>query len=723
MSYIINKTNAFVNIKLTETGRQKLAQGQLNFTSFGIGDSEINYDREDLHDTYGTTTGYPSLSGTSKVLTPFDRQPDIKSYITATSNNNENLNPLNPSQISTIKAVVNNEALERGFFSGDSSNYITYTGDTYTNGTGTVVALTGGTSLVIGTGTTCSVGDYILLKVGNDTVGSLSLNQNTTPVPHLWYKIQTITTSVDTNDTVELDRQLPGISAATATSQFFIYPGGNVEGSFGFETTTPYWNSNTLDFAGCCDVSCGDVPVLNQNSVWCENLAGMTGTSVANDIVTSPNESFEKFGSNDYLGQKYPYFEVDCTGQSIDVDICNNPGESVIDDAHKSISILHYTNNTISNYYGEFFFIDGAYSKTLKLELPDLMYHRRDFSTEDGTTMGMTFIATGTTKYIGTSDLEYIDLIEDPSLVSGTEKVVGKVFPQLKSMIINDDEIVAATSYKSNRNWTLPPLKAKLVSSASGTTGGVLNIGKTMYITYTFENTTGTGLTTTLPCQYYTKLENNTSSSKDVEFNIDGLDLLPYMRKEEKGTYDGMGFSARNFKVLYQIVDEDIIRPSSNAWKVYDFTSTAITSGATETIDPKLLEIQNPTINGFLIDGTVSGASTTFSIMGTESLNMASNTEPNNLQFGDERFFYGNLKTYIGATIFKTIFNINISADDFKTTSNITRPDSLADPADIRVTEIGIYDNDNALVMIGKLSKPVKLTAGNTVMLELAIDF
>lgn len=721
MGYIINKSNAFVNIKLTEAGRQKLAQGQLNFTSFGIGDSEINYDREELHDTYGTDASYPSLTGTSKVLRPFDRQPDIKSFITATSNNNENLNTLNSSQISTIKAIVNNEALERGFFSGNSSNYITYTGDTYTNGTGTVVSITGGTSLNIGTGTTYSLGDYILIKVGNDTVGSLSLNENTTPVPHLWYKITGQTTTTNFNDTVLLDRELPGISATTATSQFFIYPGGDVHGSFGFETTTPYWNSNTLDFAGCCDVSCGDVPVLNQNSVWCENLAGMTGTSVVNNIVTSPNESFEKFGSNDYLGQKYPYFDVDCTGQSIDADICSNPGESVIDDAHKSISIIHYTNNTISNYYGEFFFIDGTNSKTLKLELPDLMYHRRDFSTESGTTMGMSFIATGNTKFIGTSDLEYVDLIEDPSLVGNTEKVVGKVFPQLKTVIFSDDEIVAATSYKSNRNWTLPPLKAKLVASASGTTGGVLGIGKTMYITYTFENSTGTGLTTTLPCQYYSKLENNTSSSKDVEFNIDGIDLLPYMRKEEKATYDGMGFSARNFKVLYQIVDADTIRPQSNAWKVYDFTSTAITSGATETIDPKLLENQNPTTNGFLIDGTVSGASTTFSII--DSLSMATNALPDNLQFGDERFFYGNLKTYIGATIFKTIFNINISADDFKTTSNITRPDSGSGLADIRVTEVGIYDSDNTLVMIGKLSKPVKLTAGNTVMLELAIDF
>lgn len=717
MSYIINNTSAFVNIKLTETGRQKLAQGQLNFSYWGIGDSEINYDREDVHDNNLTDV---TLSGTSKILRPFDRQPDIKSYITASSNNNENLNTLNASQITTIKAIVNNEALQRGFFSGNSSNFITYTADTYTNGTGTVTALTGGTSLVIGTGLTYNVGDVLLLKVGNDTVGSLDLNQNSTPVPHLWYKIQSITTTTDLNDTVVLDRELPTNGATTATTQFFIYPGGEVYGAFGFEETTPYWNSNILDFAGCCDVSCGDVPVWNQNNVWCENLAGMTGTGV-NNISATPNESFEKFGSNDYLGQKYPYFDVDCTGQLIGNDICDVPGESVIDDAKKSISIIHYTNNTISNYYGEFFFIDGANNKTLSLHLPDLMYHRRNFATETGTTMGMTFIATGDTKLIGTSEIEYVDLIEDPTMVSDTPRVVGKVLPQLKTIIFEDDEIVAATSYKSNRNWTLPALKAKLVASASGSTAGVLDTNQTMYITYTFENSTGTGLTTTLPCQYYAKLENNTSSTKDVEFNIEELDYLPYMRKEEKGTYDGMGFSAREFKVLYQIVDNSDDRPAPDAWNVYDFTTTAITSVSGETIDPLLLERQNPTTNGFLIDGTVSGSSTTFSII--DSLSMATNSSPDTLQFGDERFFYGNLETYIGATIFKTLFNINISADDFKSTSNPTRPDSLVSPPDIRVSEVGIYDDNNSLVMIGKLSKPVKLSAGNTVMLELAIDF
>lgn len=717
MSYIINNTSAFVNIKLTETGRQKLAQGQLNFSYWAIGDSEINYDREDIHDDNSSD---PTLSGTSKVLRPFDRQPNIKSYITANSNNNNNLNVLNSSQITTIKAIVNNQAQQRGFFSGNSSNFITYTANTYTNGTGTVTSLTGGTSLVIGTGLTYNIGDLLLLKVGNDTVGSLNLNQNTIPVPHLWYKIQSITTTTDLNDTVVLDRQLPSNGATTATTQFFIYPGGEVYGAYGFEETTPYWNSNVLDFANNCDISCGDVPVWNQNNVWCENLAGMTGTGI-NNILATPNESFEKFGSNAYLGQKYPYFEVDCTGQLIGNNICDVPGESVIDDAKKSISIIHYTNNTISNYYGEFFYIDGANGKTLSLHLPDLMYHRRNFATETGTTMGMTFIATGTTKLIGTSDIEYVDLIENPTMVNGTPKVVGKVLPQLKTIIFEDDEIVAATSYKSNRNWTLPALKAKLVASASGATAGILQTNETMYITYTFENSTGTGLTTTLPCQYYTKLENNTSSSKDVQFNIEDLDLLPYMRKEEKVTYDGMGFSAREFKVLYQIVANSSDRPSPDAWNVYDFTSTDITSVVGETIDPLLLERQNPTLNGFLIDTTVSGSSTTFSII--DSLSMSTNNSPDTLQFGDERFFYGNLETYIGATIFKTLFNINISADDFKTTSNVTRPNSLVNAPDIRVTEVGIYDDNNSLVMIGKLSKPVKLSSGNTIMLELSVDF
>ena len=41
MRYILNNSGAFGNIKLTDTGRRKLAEGKLTFTAWGIGDSEL----------------------------------------------------------------------------------------------------------------------------------------------------------------------------------------------------------------------------------------------------------------------------------------------------------------------------------------------------------------------------------------------------------------------------------------------------------------------------------------------------------------------------------------------------------------------------------------------------------------------------------------------------------------------------------------------------------
>jgi hypothetical protein len=716
MSYIIKNSGAFVNIKLTDTGRRKLAEGKLNFTAWGIGDSELNYNREEIVDDNQSDA---QLSGSSVILRPMDRQPNITSFVSV--DGSTATNPLTSAQISTLKAIVNNKAEERGFFSANT-NYTQFTtqlGGEYTVDYGCInnSMITGGTVLDLGTGYTYSEGDYILLKFTNDTVGSLPIDNNSVPVPNLWYKIQSTGSTF-----VVVDRELPNLNSVSATTCFIIYPQGEVYEAFGESSTIPYWNSNTLSFDSCCYVSCNDVPVWNMNNVWCENLAGMTGSGI-NTLIVTPNESYEKFGSWDYLGQKYPYFDYSCSSDNqITTDICDTAGTSVLDTVKKSISIIHYTNNTISNFYGEFLFVDGANGKNVYVYMPDLMYHRRDYSTGSGTTMGMTFLASGSTQLIVGTDIEYIDLIEDPSLipVGQTPQIVGKVFPQLKVIVIDDDEIVAAISYKSNRNWTLPPLTANLVSS-NNPSGGLLPPQQYMWLTYTFENTSGSGLTTTLPCQKYTIMANNTSSAKDVEFRISDLDLLPYMRKIEDPIYDGLGFSANEFKVLYQIVSGNT-RPVADAWMVHDFTSPLITVSPNETIDPILLENQNPVVNNFKLDLPTTSGDTTFSII--NSLSMAPNSNPNVLQFGDERFFYGNIDTYIGANIYKTIFKLSISADQFKFTSNPTRSsDPLTNPPVIKVSECGIYDSSGDLVMIGKLSRPIKLNPGNTILLELSMDF
>jgi hypothetical protein len=715
MSYIINNTGGFINLKLTDTGRRKLAEGRLNFTAWGIGDSEINYNREEIVDDFQND---PQLSGYSKVLRPVDMQPNISSYVTI--DGATPTNPLNASQIQTIKAIVNNKAIERGFFNGTTGQtYETLMTEQYIVTSGCIpnINISGGTTLNFGTtGVTYNEGDFILLKPTNDSSGNIPVNNNDSAIPNIWYKIQASGTT-----SVELDRLLPNLSNFSGDTCYIIYPQGEVHEAFGETSTMPYWNTNTLSFDNCCYTSCGDVPVWNMNNIWCENIIGMTGSGI-NNVVSTPNESYEKFGSWAYLGQKYPFLNYICSEAiDVEVDVCDVPGQSIIDSVRKSISILHYTNNTISNYYGEFLFIDSTNNKNLTVTIPTIMYHRRDFVTGSGTTMGMTFISNGEIKLISGTDIEYVDLIEDSQLINGTPKVVGKVFPQLKIVVIDDDEIVAAISYKSNRNWTLPPLTANLSAPTGGLSSGILQPNEVMWLTYTLENNSMSGLTSSLPCQYYTIMANNTSGPKDVQFKISDVDLLPYMRKVESPNYDGLGFYATDFKVLYQILPSDE-RPTSDGWLEHNYTTSGLTTNLGETIDPEILENQNPNALGFVLDIPTTSGDTIFSIMDT--LNMPTNSNPNLLQFGDERFFYGNIDTYIGASIYKTIFSLNISADLFKFTTNPTRDTDLTtNPPNLKITECGIYDSSGDLVMIGKFSRPVKLTPGNSVLLEFSMDF
>lgn len=711
MSYIITSTNPFVSIKLTEKGREQLALGQLNFSFWGIGDSELNYDREAIVDANQSDV---TLSASSMIMRPFDRQPNIKSYITPKGVSTP-FQPITAANMNVIKAVVNNAALERGFFDHTGNTFTTFTATTFTPYQESVAntAIAGGNQLTISNATAISVGDYILIKLPNFVTGNLTLNDNTTPLPNLWFKVQGIT-----GNTLQVDRTLPNYATVPNTSELIVYRGGEVWDTIATGNTTAYWDSGTLTFNSAVNITCHDVPVWDMNNVWCESMAGMSGGTAFED--------FTKFGSYKYLGTKNPYLEYLCESSGITDNVnCNGPGISYPDDVAKAISIIHYTNNTISSLYGEYFYVDATKNKIVKLHIPDLMYHKTAYVTGSGTTMGMTFLASGSTQLLGNSDIEYIDLIEDPSLLSSgytLPVVVGRVFPQLKMIVIHDEEIVAAISYKSNRNWTLPPLAATILSPSGGTSTGVLPPNKTIYLTYSLEISGTTGLTTSLPCQDYIKVTNTTSGAKDIGFRIDTADHLPYMRKIESGGYDGLGFFATNFKLLYQIVNDPTERPDPGKWMKFDYTSTNITTVSGQTIDPVKLENQNPTVNGFILDLPTSSGATNFDLI--PLLNMAPNNQPTYLQFGDERLFYGNVETYIGATIYKTIFDVRVNASTFTETSNPTRSKDLStNPPNIKVTEVGVYDVDKNLVCIGKLSKPVALIAGNTIMLELSMDF
>jgi len=744
MSYINKQDTTLVRVKLTDIGREQLAKGQLTFTNYMIGDSEVDYNYVKGWSEFvnSGTTGefwFPEADGNivknifSKVLRPKDDNPFFSSFLLNQSN--QFIFPLNQqSNIQLIKGIVTNEADDRGFFSGSTvdtglvpqtgTDFIKETGSIdLSNFDGTIDSTTYTQGVLSGiTLTGTEVNDYIVFRFSNPTLGSQTGTTMTAATINTTYNITSISGS-----TIKVDRTLPTLNAYSGTIvTYYTIPGGDnpTDDYYGASSLAAYWNTGTLSFDSSCDICNENIPVWNMNNVWTENPAGLYKDSPVN------YHEHNLFGSEQFAGSKQylSYNENLICNTNDATSVCGTDTPiSYIDPYKKSISILHYSNSCISNFYGEQFYIDEQTGKLLNLDIPVMWHRRNDVGTASGTTLGMRFTSDTIKKTLSTNnDIEYYDLIEFSGMSTSPTMplVVGKIFPQLKIVVIDNEELVSAMSYKSNRNYTLPDLSAELVTPLSGNCTGVLKAGETLFMTYWLENvgtgTTGTTTVTTpiLPCQRYTVIDNKTGTDKDVQFRIDNVDHLPYMRKREDSNYDGYGYFADTFKVLAQVINRDTQnRPTPSDWKVIDFTSTNITGNSGETINPLLLENQNPNTTGFLLTGNLYTGGTQFNL--GEELDMSNAEYYGKMTFGDERLFYGNLRTYISATIYKSLFNINVDGASISSSSNTTYDFGL----DRYVSEVGILDNNDNLVLVGKLSRPIRLGNSTTASIELTIDF
>ena len=742
MSYINKQSTTLVRVKLTDIGREQLAKGQLTFANYMIGDSEVDYNYvkgwSEFVPSIGAATGefwFPEADGNivkniySKVLRPKDDNPFFSSFLLNQSN--QFIFPLNQqSNIQLIKGIVTNEADDRGFFSGSTvdsglvaqtnSNFILEQGTINLNkfsGNTDYTTFTQGVLTLNTPLTATSVNDYIIFRFSNPTLGNVTGSTMTSATINTVYNITNISGS-----TIKVDRVLPTLSAYSGTIiTYYTLPGGDdpMDTYYGASSLSAYWNSGTLSFQNSCDICVDNIPVWNMNNVWTENPAGLYKDSPVNYHENNLFGSEQFVGTKQYLGYNR---EITVTNTNSMMD-----SKSYMDTYNKSISILHYTNSCISNFYGEQFYIDEETGKLLNLDIPVMWHRRNDVGTGSGTTLGMRFTSDTIRKTLSSNnDIEYYDLIEFSGMsVSPTlPLVVGKVFPQLKIVVIDNEELIAGMSYKSNRNYTLPDLAAELLTPVSGNCTGVLKAGESLYLTYWLENvgtgTTGTTTVTTpiLPCQRYTVIDNKTNTDKDVQFRIGNLNELPYMRKRENVNYDGRGFFADTFKVLAQVVDKTTQnRPLSSNWKVINFTSTNITVTSGKTISPTLFENQNPNTTGFILTGSLYTGGTTFNL--GDELDMSTASYYGKMTLGDERLFYGNLRTHIGATIYKTLFNITVDGASIASTSNSTF--EFGD--DRYVSEIGILDNNQNLVLVGKLSRPIRISDSTTASIELTIDF
>lgn len=643
MSFINKKTDtAVVRAKLTERGRELLSEGNLTYRFWAIGDSEVDYNF--IFNANEDASNF-------QILSPKDRTESLKHPIPQFSGGDV-YNTLQATNVAPKNVYGQN--IIKGFFTKNGSNYSVDTTKFKAVGTAVNGTLAGSKTLSLTlTRGEIKVGDILILGVPSAQQSSIVPNTITpTPISYLGYKIITVPNATS----VTLDRELPLITTGTANCSVYVIHGDDPINNF-YSTYEPtYWDYDNLSFQTNDNKVANDVPVWNFNVVLTENLAGIVSSEM-NDI-------------NEYAGRFFAGFKnFITTGGYND---------------KKILGIVHFSNNMTSNVYGEFF-----KAGSFKLHLPTILWHKNNQGTGNGTVMGLTLVS------------QIVEGEEYDNLIDGLGNIVGKVFRNDQIAVIEDEELVTAMSYKSNRNWTLPTIDSTMIPTTGGNT--LVGDNQDFYCTYLFTNTTG--LKNAIQCMNYSKVGKVGVGSENVRLTFP-KNQLPFMKT---ATTNG-GFTATKMYLLMQLVASGQ-RPVSNNWKILEVT-TDFGGNGTANMNPASIELGTK-----LIDKTIYNNAPIYKI----SNQLGGYTEVNSLNFGDENILFGTVEAIPSAKVYKTSFVLNLSFNQFRESNNPTFDSDGGNP--VFISEVGIYNGDNELVLIGKLNKPLKKENSDVILLQLEVDF
>lgn len=503
------------------------------------------------------------------------------------------------------------------------------------------------------------------------------------------------------------------LNTCCSNARVLIYPSGMTPY---YDSNTPqyYWPNDVINFESICDLGNTDVRIWNMNIPWTESPAGL------DNIVY---EGYNNYGSIQYIGSKEYFgyqtnsaqtFFINAAQPSAITDTFyyNSFDElvEVLPDEQKAIAILHYTNNAIDSFYGEKFALEPydpqtldtvGFARNFKIHIPWLMWHK---STKGS--MGETFyvdpagfnvfderyMQSGVNADMNDPGLRYYHLWDTYPNSNGQPSRIGKVFPDLKQIVIDDEEVVAALSYKADRNWTLPAPKATLVTpnicDDSSPIGVMSSDTECMYVTWRFDTP---NFTNSLHCNYYTRIQGPatgcTQDSQNVAVRFGNE--FPFLTK-----CCLQGFQANEFKIIAQKVVCGQ-RPSPSAWRIIDYTA-AVTGGT----GGSYILPSDMVANTFVITKDLYDSAPFYDL--GQYMSIPTLAQPDILNFGDEYFFYGNLETDIQATIYEMRYLCNLTYNQFNNTSN----PSWTSGTTAYITEIGLYDENKNLIVISKLQSP-----------------
>jgi hypothetical protein len=232
----------------------------------------------------------------------------------------------------------------------------------------------------------------------------------------------------------------------------------------------------------------------------------------------------------------------------------------------------------------------------------------------------------------------------------------------------------------------------------------------TIYTTYALISTGNTTVyNSAIHCNYIQSMQVTTDniSIQQIPINFSSKNDFKFL-----STTLGTGFTAHRIYAIFQVIlntGNTIPPPVSSNWKYLDVTNQIIGYTGSGFLTPtQLLSV---------VFYVPVGIYSTYPSYNLNYLQYPSATQTNQLSFGYETYFFGNVISQIKADVYTTELPINLLLNQFNSTTN----SSWDGVSTIYITEVGLYDNNHNLVAIGKLNDPVAKdnTISRTILFEL----
>lgn len=675
MSYLPNEPFTFINIKLTDEGRRLLSLGQLTFDKAVLSDREINYGID--------RTGAYDIGCDNRVIAPKDDAPTFAQPLSYDGSSAFTIT------VGSAKQLITAATESTGFFTGDTNNwaidideYLGFNSISYSGGspTGTnTIDLQNLAGSYMPTGGELIYIPWEPIQNSGKTTDTSTLIYSANPTNNMWYRVISATTGT----TIYLDRDTPDFGGV-ATSQAintYIYPYNGIENYYGSAATV-----NTR--------------VWNMNIVRTSSVEG-TNTSIS---------GYTTYGSIEYNGTKQYLGFADETRQ---------------------LGIIHYTNEYTGNTYAE-----QLVEQSVVVDIPNVMWHRYSATAGQGTAFGVRlYDSAGSTTFDSVAQTTYRDLRDGSST---SDYVVGRVYHKLKIIVITDPELLTALTYKSNRSYTLPALNVDtssvpLAPLTSSNATGLLKTGNTYFVTYitesdsTYASGSSYGYPQTLPCQYIQQINGAVDASGNPQYlrGFFNTSFFPYLRDSAgMDSLSGTGWNANKVQLLVNKVNTttspnvNLDTIPTDGWRLISSgtTGNGIFTGSSGSLTISASDLAG---HQFVISQEDYDSGTTYVLDSTFYDNNDINAT--GMTFGSESFFFGNITTSIMATSYKSVMTVLVPDRSFNSSTNSSF-NGLLD-TDTYITEVGVLNNNNQLVAVGKPTYPIKKNVSRYLAFQLEIDF